>query len=80
MQIIYNILHITFLFMRVFMTVFITALFDPEEDWRTGKYAFICNESTLVLIALYQVASHQPLNMDYSPSGTFMNFRQCVNH
>jgi len=21
------------------MTVFITALFDPEEDWRTGKYA-----------------------------------------
>lgn len=53
--------------MRVFMTVFITALFDPEEDWRTGKYALICNKSTPVLIALYQVAQSPTLEHGLQP-------------
>ncbi len=50
---------------------------------RTGGQASMLLNVTRALSSLLHCSrwpSQQPLNMDCSPSRTFMNFRQCVNH
>ncbi len=50
---------------------------------RTGGQASMLLNVTRALLSLLHCSrwpSQQPLNMDYSPSRTYMNFRQCVNH